>query len=85
MLHTTSQLIDGNAVITYANIHGRPQEDGWAGLVGWVMPVLMRCWKRCLDLVRGGVFPSHLAPGWGVWTIYDINNIDKKWVTTQIF
>ena len=95
MLHIASQfMLDGNAVTTYVNIRGRslrrtvgpvcrPAID--MGLVGWMMPVLVRCWKRCLDLVRKDVFPSRLVPGQGVWMACNIDDIDKRWVTAQVF
>ena len=81
-------MVDGSAVVTYANIRGRSLRRTVGpvcrlavglGLVGWMIPVLVRCWKRCPDLVCEDVFSSYLVPGRCVWMAYDINNIDKKW------
>ena len=60
-------MVDGTAVIAYANIRGRSLRRTVGpvcrlavgmGLVGWMMPVLVRCWKRCLDLVCEDVFQA---------------------------
>ena len=85
-------MVARTAVITYADNRGRSPRRTVGpvcrlavgmGLVGWMMPVLVRCWKRCLDVVCEDV-SSHLAPGWCVWMAYDINNINKKWVGLRL-